>query len=67
MINRKHISKRLQITEQYISMLLAGKRQVSWPLAARLAELFPCKTIEKWKKAAPAEIEHVFNMIEVSK
>jgi len=60
MINRKHISNLFGVTEQYLSMLLNNKRSVSWPLAERLSELFPCRTIQQWKKAKPEELKRAF-------
>jgi len=63
MINRKNISTKIGITEQYLSMLLIGKRPVSWPLAKRLAELFPHRTIHQWKNATPDDIKQAFSQI----
>lgn len=60
MTDRKHIANILGITEQYLSMLLSGKRQVSWRLAERLAELFPVRTIQGWKIATPEELNRAF-------
>ena len=64
MINRKYISSTIGITEQYLSMLLIGKRPVSWPLAERLAELFPGRTIHQWKSATPEDIKRAFLQID---
>ena len=67
MINRKHISSTLGVTEQYLSMLLVGKRPVSWPLSERLAELFPDRTIHQWKNATPDDIKRAFAQIKCKK
>jgi len=63
MINRKQIARILGITEAYFSMLLTGKRKVSWPLAERLVELFPARTIHQWKKASSDDIKRAFAKI----
>ncbi len=59
MKSRKEISQRLGMTEQYLSMLLKG-RKVSWPLAEKLSDLFPGKTIQQWKKASPEDLKNAF-------
>ena len=64
MKDRHYIAKRFGITEQYLSMLILGKRPVSWPLAERLAELFPGRTIQQWKNADPADLERVLPQIQ---
>jgi plasmid maintenance system antidote protein VapI len=48
------------VDKTYVNKLLNGKRAVSWPLAKRLAELFPGRTIHQWKNAAPDEIKRAF-------
>ncbi len=60
MINRKHISITIGVTEQYLSMLLNGQRKISWPMAERLTELFPGRTIQQWKKATPDDLKRAF-------
>lgn len=60
MESRKEISKRLRMTEQYLSMLLTGERKVSYPLSEKLSELFPGKTMQQWKKATPEELRAAF-------
>ena len=49
-----------RVDKTYVNKLLTGKRQVSWPLAERLAELFPGRTIQQWKKATPEELKRAF-------
>lgn len=48
------------VDRTYINKLLTGKRAVSWPLAERLAELFPNRTIQQWKQATPEELKRAF-------
>jgi len=64
MKSRKEISDQLDITEQYLSMLLSGKRKVSWNLAERLSKMFPGRSISEWKRATPAELELAFSQLE---
>jgi len=63
MKSRKQISTTFGISEQYLSMLLAGKRPVSWPLAAIMSERFPGKTIQQWRNATPKELEVAFKQL----
>jgi len=67
MITRKQISSLLDITEQYLSMLLIGQRLVSWPLASKLADLFPGRTIQQWKAASPDDLRRAFKLLELDK
>jgi plasmid maintenance system antidote protein VapI len=64
MMKQKQIAKILRVKESYVCMILNedhGKnRPVSWPLAERLAELFPGRTIQQWKKAKPEELKRAF-------
>jgi plasmid maintenance system antidote protein VapI len=67
MINRKQITRILGITEAYFSMLLTGKRKVSWPLSERLAKLFPARTIHQWHNATADDIKRAFSEIKYKK
>lgn len=60
MRQRQQISNSLGITEQYLSMLLKGRRKISWILAERLSQLFPGKSISQWKRVQPEELKKVF-------
>lgn len=55
------------VDKTYVNKLLNGKRSVSWPLAKRLSELFPCRTIHQWKNATPDDIKRVFAQIKCKK
>ena len=52
------------VDRTYVNKLLKGKRTVSWPIAARLAELFPGRTIQQWKKATPDDLKRAFAQLE---
>ncbi|WP_040015772.1 helix-turn-helix domain-containing protein [Desulfobacter postgatei] len=56
-----------RVDKTYVNKLLTGKRQVSWPLAERLAELFPDRTIHQWKNATPDDIKRAFAQIKCKK
>jgi len=47
-----------------ISLFLNGKRAVSWPLAEKLAEIFPAKTVQQWKKSSPEDLRRAFKQLE---
>jgi plasmid maintenance system antidote protein VapI len=66
MTSRKYIANILGITEQYLSMLLNSKREVSWIVASRLTGLFPGKTIQQWKNASPAELKQAFSQLPIN-
>jgi len=67
MKSRKEISQQLGMTEQYLSMLLSGERKISWPLAEKLTELFPGKSISEWKRAATEELKRAVAQIDMEK
>jgi len=47
-----------------ISLFKSGKRKISWPLAAKLCELFPGKSLKEWKNAGINELCRAFDLIE---
>ena len=47
-----------------ISLFKSGKRKISWPLAAKLCELFPGKSLKEWKEAGTDDLCRVFDLIE---
>jgi plasmid maintenance system antidote protein VapI len=47
-----------------ISLFLSGKRPVSWPFAAKLAEIFPAKTMQQWKNATAEDLRRAFKQLE---
>jgi len=67
MKSRKQISQQLGMTEQYLSMLINGERKISWPLAEKLADLFPGKSIRDWKNSGPEELKRAFGQLEGEK
>jgi len=40
-----------------LSLFKSGKRPVSWPLAEKLANIFPEKSIGEWKRAPLEKIQ----------
>ena len=62
-LKQKQISKIMGTTDAYISMIFLGRRPVSWPMAERLSELFPGKSIKEWKKANPDEVRRAFSLL----
>jgi plasmid maintenance system antidote protein VapI len=64
MMTQTDIAKHLGFSQPTINLTLTGKRKVSWPLAERLAEVFPGKSIKEWKNASPAEIRAAFKFLE---
>jgi DNA-binding XRE family transcriptional regulator len=64
MMTQTDIAKHLGFSQPTINLTLSGKRKVSWPLAERLAEVFPGKSIKEWKHAKPSEIRAAFKFLE---
>jgi len=58
-MKQKQISIILGIHQSDVSRILSGARKVSWPLAEKLADLFPGKSIREWKQATPEELRRV--------
>lgn len=63
MMKQRQIAPIMEISEQYLSMLLKNQRPVSWPLAVRLAELFPGRTVQQWKVATPEQLKAAFEQL----
>jgi uncharacterized membrane protein YfbV (UPF0208 family) len=59
-----HKTRLLGYHKSTISLFKSGQRGVSWPLAEKLCEIFPDKSIKEWKVASPAEISRAFEQIE---
>ncbi len=57
-----HIAKTLGISEPLLSMILSGKRNVTYPLAKRLNELTRIG-IEFWMEAEPSELRAAMKRI----
>lgn len=66
-MRQEKISKILEIHQSEVSRLLTGKRNVSWPLAARLSEMFPGKTTQQWKDASPEDLRRAFAQLPTTK
>jgi plasmid maintenance system antidote protein VapI len=64
MMTQEQISKTLGFSQPTISLTLAGKKKVSWPMAERLAEMFPGRSIKQWKNATPDQIRAAFSFLE---
>jgi plasmid maintenance system antidote protein VapI len=54
------------VDRSYVNKLLSGARKVSWPMAAKLANLFPDRTIQQWKSAEPSDLEKAFSELSQS-
>jgi len=65
MMKQKHISEVLGIHQSDVSRILSGERKVSWPLAAKLSEILPGKTIQQWKNSTPEELKRSFSLLEI--
>jgi len=59
-MKNKDISNTLNVSETLVSRLLTGQRKVSWPMAEKLSDLFPGKSIKEWKKAEPEDLKNAF-------
>jgi plasmid maintenance system antidote protein VapI len=66
-LKQKNISRILGISQPLLSMVINGRRDVSWPLAVRLTELFPGKTIQQWKDATPEDLRRAFAQLPTTK
>jgi len=63
MMKQKQIAKLLGIHDSDVSRTFSGERKVSWPLAEKLADLFPGKTIKQWKYATPEDLKRAFKLL----
>ena len=63
MANKKTYKKLLGYDKSTISLFETGGREPSWPLAEKLCEIFPGKSIKEWKSASPNELKRAFNQI----
>jgi plasmid maintenance system antidote protein VapI len=66
-LKQKNISRILGASDAFVSMILNGKRAVSWPLAARLSDIFPGKTTQQWKQATPEDLRRAFAQLQNEK
>jgi plasmid maintenance system antidote protein VapI len=66
-LKQKNISRILGVSDAFVSMILNGKRDISWPLAARLSEMFPGKTTQQWKEATPDDLRRAFAQLPTTK
>ena len=51
-MTQTEISKKLNISQQYVSMIISGKRRPSWDIAKKFAELTGT-TASFWMEAKP--------------
>ena len=63
MKTQDQISQMLGISQSAVSLIMSGKRAVTWPVAVKLAALFPGKSITEWKKAQPEDIRRAFLLL----
>jgi transcriptional regulator with XRE-family HTH domain len=57
---QQQIAEALNVTQAFVSMVLSEKKPISWPMADRLSNLFPNKSIKQWKNAHPDDIRRAF-------
>lgn len=57
------IAQTLGVSQSFVSQLLTEKKKVSWPLAEKLSDLFPGKTIQQWKRATPEDLKQAFEQL----
>ena len=60
---QQNIAKLLNVSQPFINQVMTGKKSVSWPLAERLSDLFPGKTMREWKKSSPDDIKRAFKQL----
>ena len=65
-MKQKQISIILGIHQSDISRLLSGARRVSYPLAEKLSDIFPWKSMKQWRNASPDEIREAFSHLRES-
>jgi transcriptional regulator with XRE-family HTH domain len=63
---QKKIADALKVSQPFISQVLAGKKSVPWPIAEKLANLFPIKDVGAWKRATPEELKQAFAQLPAS-
>jgi len=66
MILQKQIGKLLGIRQPHVSMILNGKRKVTYTMAERLFELTHIKE-SFWMKAGPEELKEAFGDLKQNK
>jgi len=57
------IAKTLKVSQPFISQVITGRKNISWPLAEKLSDLFPDKSIRQWKNATPKELKKAFSQL----
>jgi plasmid maintenance system antidote protein VapI len=67
MMTQTKIAAVLKCSQPTVNVMLTGKRPVSWPIAVRLAELFPGKTLQQWKEATPEDLTLAFEQLRPDK
>ena len=65
-LKQKNISKILGISDPLLSMILSGKRNISYRMAKKLNQL---TRIEKdfWMEASPEELRRAFKLLYIEK
>ena len=62
-ITQNKIAKALDVSQPFIHRIITGKDPVTWPLAEKLSDLFPGKSIKEWKRSGPEDIKRAFNQL----
>jgi len=64
---QQKIAETLGVSQPFINQIINDKKAISWPLAEKLADLFPGKTIQQWKSATPDDLRRAFKLLEIEK
>tara|TARA_B100000614_G_C14449025_1_gene453474 strand:+ start:706 stop:930 length:225 start_codon:yes stop_codon:yes gene_type:complete len=59
-ITQQKIATTLGVSQPFIHQVLTGKKKISWPMAEKLSNLFPSKTMQQWKRVDPDVIWSAF-------
>jgi plasmid maintenance system antidote protein VapI len=63
MMKQKHIAKQIGISEALLSMILSGKRSITYPLSKKLKKITKINETF-WMEATPKEIKRALRLLE---
>jgi len=63
-ITQQKIAKALDVSQPFISYIMTGESKIPWPMAERLADMFPGRSISEWKRATPAVLKRAFESLD---
>ena len=61
---QKDFAEILKTHQSEINRVLKGKSPVSWPLAVKLVEKFPGRSLLDWKNAKPEDVKQAYKYLE---